>query len=93
MLTQEEVKRLEEVEELYDMVCEKQVVIRRSKAYQMQFERGLSPEEKQEMRNALEKEKELEKEKDLLVSERRSFYKKRGYMPSETPEGDSWYFH
>jgi len=77
MLTDIEVKRLEEVQKEYQALCKEQGALRNSEILKKKYQKGLSAEERQELRIALEKEEDLEKRKDVLVEERRALTKKR----------------
>jgi len=90
MLTQEEVKRLNAVEDEYRCISTELGSVRNSEEYKRKYRKGLSPEESVATKQAILREEELEKNKDALVAERNALIRKRdgNYRPDET---NRWY--
>ena len=90
MLTQEELSRLGEVQKDIKRTDAYLASVRNSEIYKNRFRKGLSPEEKQDLLLAKEREEQLEKESDALIEERRSLIKKRdgNWKPDESSK---WY--
>ena len=92
MLTDIEVKRLEEAEREYLLVCRDLSNVRNSESYQKKFKskKSLSAEERDEVKMAVEKEEDLDKKSSSLAEEKRILIKKRdgNWKPDESSK---WY--